>query len=1161
MRRAFTIVLAVLALSTLTAAVGLAQGHVDPPYLQIQSAEKPITVDGKLDETDWQRRFDHLVFRPNFTPGDVEYAVTGGTTVQGPYTDTTTTIVKILHYGLDLYISLQSDDRSVCRFDGSWEGDGLFMKIADANGIPVEYKLYFNRSGHDPEVHYEEPGMYPGSGQGAAWKRPGTVVNDTTAPDSGYTAELVIHLDQLGYTDPYADVPVLINIFDPDGYTGEDGQAWSVGAYHKMWWGSEWGPEMRILRLADPPQKIAIKTDQDITLDGKLDESFWANADSVVIMKGSHLSTAGWYMQWGNPNNQYDDVSRAVVRFAHKGTDLYIGVTSNDSSVCKWSPGWEADGLFLWMTMKGIIPGPADRMEIKAMYFDATQGAGISFETNANVPTGGAEGASYEPPGTVTHTETNGPDAGYSLEVVVHTDLFGYSEGDTVMLSAVIWDMDYASADAYDPDKSDYAPNWWGTQWADVNFEKYYLYRGVVLSDKTSLGTPMINVDVRGVDFGEVTVNTKANKTVTISNDGDGTLLVTNVTSDNSAFTVDKTSFNVPPGGSTPLKISFLPTEAKNYSGTITIESNAGNVDITVSGVGKEAQVQPKPGHVDPAYIQVQTAEHPIVIDGKLDETDWQRRFDHLIFRPNFQPGDVEYAVTGGTTVQGPYTDTTTTIVKFLHRGTDLYISLQSDDRSVCRFDGSWEGDGMFMKIKDANGNVLEYKFYFNLGGQDPGIHLETPATLPNSAEGAAWKRPGTVVNDTTAPDSGYTAELVIHLDQLGYTDPYADVPVLINIFDPDGYTGEDGQAWSVGAYHKMWWGSEWGPDMRVLRLADPPLKVAVKTDDDLTLDGKLDESFWAKADSIVIMKGSHSSTAGWYMQWGNPKNQYTDTSRAVIKFAHKGADLYIGMVSNDQSVCKWSPGWEADGLFIWMTYKGIIPDPGDRMEIKAMYFNDSTGAGIHFETNANVPTGAAEGVSYEPPGTVTHTESNGPDAGYSLEVLIHTDYFGYAEGDTVKISMVVWDMDYASSDAFDPDISDYAPNWWGTQWVDKNFEKYYLYRDLVLSPDYTVGVEDRSTAGVVTDYRLGQNYPNPFNPSTRIAFELPEQTRVTVEVYDVLGKKVATLVNAKNYSAGRHTVVWNGRDDQGHLMTSGVYFYRITTPGFSQTKKMVLMK
>ena len=1054
MKHIVTIIFVFMLLLTFSATTVFAQGHVDPPYLQIQSAENPITVDGRLDETDWQRRFDHLVFRSGFTPGDVEYGVTGEVTVQAPYTDTTTTIVKILHHGLDLYISLNSNDQSVCRFDGSWEGDGLFMKINDANGIPVEYKLYFNLAGTDPDIHYEGPGMYPNSGSGAAWKHPATIVNDTTAADSGYTAELVIHLDKLGYTDPYADIPVLINIFDPDGYTGEDGQDWAVGSYHKMWWGSEWGPEMRILRLADPPSINAIGVTEEMVLDGQLNEAFWEDAESIVIAKGSNSSTAGYYMQWGNPLNSYTDQSQAIVKFAHYGTDLYIGVQSNDSSVCKWAPGWEADGLFLWMTYKGLIPQPAERLEIKAMYFDATEGASIVFETNANVPTGAAEGASYEPPGTVTHTETNGADAGYSIEVLVRTDMFGYSDEDTVKLSACIWDLDFASADAFDPNVSDYAPNWWGTQWADANFEKYYMYRDVIL----------------------------------------------------------------------------LPVE-------------------------EEPEVL---GHVDPPYLQVQSAEHPITVDGRLDETDWQRRFDHLVFRSNFKPGDVEYGVTGETTVQAPYMDTTTTIVKILHYGLDLYISLNSNDQSVCRFDGSWEGDGLFMKINDANGIPVEYKLYFNLAGADPDIHYEEPGMYPGSGAGAAWKHPATIVNDTTAADSGYTAELVIHLDKLGYTDPYVDIPVLINIFDPDGYTGEDGQDWAVGSYHKMWWGSEWGPGMRILRLADPPAVNANETEETITLDGQLTESFWDDAESITIAKGSNSSTAGYYMQWGNPYNSYTDTSKAVVKFIHRGTDLYIGVESNDASVCKWSPGWEADGMFLWMTYKGQIPQPAERLEIKAMYFDDTEGASISFETNANVPTGAAYGASYEPEGTVTHTEANGPDNGYSLEVVIHTDMFGYSDGDTVKLSICIWDLDYASADAFDPNVSDYAPNWWGTQWADANFEKYYMYRDVILLNQ--TSVPDQKLTNTVNEFRLKQNYPNPFNPTTSIEYGLPVDTDVKIEIYNILGNKVATLFEGKK-SAGIHSIKWDGKDGQGHFVGSGVYFYKIKTTEFEKTKKMLLMK
>jgi hypothetical protein len=561
-------------------------------------------------------------------------------------------------------------------------------------------------------------------------------------------------------------------------------------------------------------------------------------------------------------------------------------------------------------------------------------------------------------------------------------------------------------------------------------------------------------------------------------------------------------------------------------------------------------------GHVDPPFLQITSAENPITVDGELNETDWERRYDILVFNSNFTGGEVGYAVSGEVLVQPPYTDTTTTIVRILHYGLDLYISLQSDDHSVCRFDGSWEGDGLFMKINDASGATIEYKLYFNLVGVNPDIHYEGPA----SGEGAAWKHPATIVNDTTQVDSGYTAELVIHLDQLGYTDPNANVPVLINIFDPDGYTGEDGQAWDVGSYHKMWWGSEWGPEMRILRLADPPSKIAIKTTDTITLDGQLNESFWSYADYVVVGKGSAGSTGGYYMQWGNPLNSYTDTSMAMVKFAHNGTDLYVGVESNDSSVCKWSPSWEADGLFLWMTFKGVIPGPAERLEIKNMYFDATEGAGAVFEVNANVPTGGADGVSYEPAGTVTHTETNGKDEGYSLEVVVHTDLFGYSDLDTVKLSVVIWDLDYASTDTFNADVADYAPNWWGTQWADADFEKYYMYRDVILSDQTTVGIKDGDATTLINDFRLQQNYPNPFNPSTTIRYNLPTTSDLKIEIYNILGSKVTTLYDGK-HPAGDYTIVWDGNNLQGSPVSSGIYFYKMITHNFSQTKKMMLLK
>ncbi len=100
---------------------------------------------------------------------------------------------------------------------------------------------------------------------------------------------------------------------------------------------------------------------------------------------------------------------------------------------------------------------------------------------------------------------------------------------------------------------------------------------------------------------------------------------------------------------------------------------------------------------------------------------------------------------------------------------------------------------------------------------------------------------------------------------------------------------------------------------------------------------------------------------------------------------------------------------------------------------------------------------------------------------------------------------------------------------------------------------DILTGVGDAETIPVA--FEVSQNYPNPFNPSTSIKFALPERTHVTLRVYNLLGKEVATLVNG-DFSAGRHDVQWNASD-----VASGVYMYRIQAGNFVETRKLTLIK
>ncbi len=103
------------------------------------------------------------------------------------------------------------------------------------------------------------------------------------------------------------------------------------------------------------------------------------------------------------------------------------------------------------------------------------------------------------------------------------------------------------------------------------------------------------------------------------------------------------------------------------------------------------------------------------------------------------------------------------------------------------------------------------------------------------------------------------------------------------------------------------------------------------------------------------------------------------------------------------------------------------------------------------------------------------------------------------------------------------------------------------------------VGIAD-DTAEIPTEFALAQNYPNPFNPETEIRYALPQAERVTIEIFNVLGQKVRTLLNTQQ-NAGYYNVRWNGRDNNGRLAGSGLYIYRISAGSFVAARKMILLR
>jgi hypothetical protein len=157
------------------------------------------------------------------------------------------------------------------------------------------------------------------------------------------------------------------------------------------------------------------------------------------------------------------------------------------------------------------------------------------------------------------------------------------------------------------------------------------------------------------------------------------------------------------------------------------------------------------------------------------------------------------------------------------------------------------------------------------------------------------------------------------------------------------------------------------------------------------------------------------------------------------------------------------------------------------------------------------------------------------------------------------KIRVVITNFDWASEDS-----SFMGPNPFVLPSLKNGNHKIFLYNQSYIdfpiettapSAPGTMFATDEPNLNTPYEFSLSQNYPNPFNPVTTINYTLASSGKVELKVYDILGREVQTLVNDIQ-NAGSHTVNFNAVN-----LSSGVYFYRITSGNFSDIKKMVLVK
>ncbi len=119
-----------------------------------------------------------------------------------------------------------------------------------------------------------------------------------------------------------------------------------------------------------------------------------------------------------------------------------------------------------------------------------------------------------------------------------------------------------------------------------------------------------------------------------------------------------------------------------------------------------------------------------------------------------------------------------------------------------------------------------------------------------------------------------------------------------------------------------------------------------------------------------------------------------------------------------------------------------------------------------------------------------------------------------------------------------------------------KGFKDYQDRINQLIHKKFGVETDTKEEQIIPARYSLYNNYPNPFNPTTTLRFDIPERTNVELVVYDILGRRVKSLVNNEVKNPGRYEVAFNASS-----LASGVYIYKLTTKNYSQARKMLLLK
>lgn len=601
------------------------------------------------------------------------------------------------------------------------------------------------------------------------------------------------------------------------------------------------------------------------------------------------------------------------------------------------------------------------------------------------------------------------------------------------------------------------------------------------------------------------------------------------------------------------------------------------------------------PPRTDAIWARQAPAGTVITLDGVLNEPAWASAESKTIYyaKNNGDPGS-GWQEEGGHVAK----DSTKAVVKFLTVGNQLYMALTVPDSSIGGGKDFNRFDGVLMSLKDhlslgapkppteffyswwypdscdanpaAPGKMPDFHGRFGNAGAGTGRPTFCDPRTPGMI--AAWDA-GTKVhgltNDDTTPDTSWVVEMRFSLDSLGYdvTKPEGDVVEFnITIYDCDWY-------WPLNlarfASNRSWWQSPWGLDMwynqvqiwskpAVNLTSGPPPTVieeydlhTIASQPNITFDGHLNEPIWSQVDSVRVTYGDDALRASYPSVVKFRSGQYQpavngnggtadvlDPGDMTVHWFFKADSLFLGFDVRDQYVQYVNLTDRWDGVVT--TLDDRVTRGRDRnLQARNITFHVGPGgtgvAEDYLLSLRDTLNGATFALALKPNTTVDTTGDN-VDEGYQAELKIDLTKIGYPHG---LGDHILWaGFDLYDGDSFSPVTFSYGTRtWWGREGQAQTANDLCCPVMVYMNPT-TVDVP--IAGGVGADFAIRGNSPNPFRAATLIDYDLDRPAELTLEVFDLGGRRVATrTLGLQTARHGRYAFT-------DPALKTGLYLYRL---------------